>query len=404
MGSCTIARVDTEDTTLDFSSNAPTAHRYLSHEESTGVVCWKCGGSGSLLVKKTRSTRPRGTSSTSPRVRIPAGSRDCGPCSGTGRKPPSKLGPPKKKPSVRMFKPTSGWEPRGPKSRGSPHDPEWAPGQGEMLISLAGHWGLYQLESAHRTTSDDVLTAAIALDHVTKLYETEVKIPVRYLDIGTGLGSVLGMVSWGLLSDHTSRISLKAAAGIEAQTTHVMLARRTASYNDTLTHTTIVHGDLRDLAAGNLDILPGPRNSYDIVTGTPPYFPATHGSLPTDPSRGMCAFELRGGIEVYMEAAVIALARQARSRFVLCQTGREIPRTERAARDVGLDVLARWDIWGRTNHGGHVPLFCVFVCGWAEFGETVEAPRTVCVRDDEGQFTSEMLRLMDLVGKPTPCA
>ena len=33
--------------------------------------------------------------------------------------------------------------------------------------------------------------------------------------------------------------------------------------------------------------------SFDLVTGTPPYFPSTNGALPMDPGRGQCAFECR---------------------------------------------------------------------------------------------------------------
>ncbi|KAI8916679.1 hypothetical protein DFJ77DRAFT_460846 [Powellomyces hirtus] len=398
------------------------------------TVCWKCGGSGSVRVKGVKTVRgPKvvteggagatvdGKTAVAPQPRrSPAAMKPCAPCKGTGHQlEPSNGASKKQKPAVRPFKALEGWTMRGPAPRGNVESAatgrdggDWAPRPGEMLTSLAGGWMIYQLCDQHRYTTDDVCTAAIALRVVGALaasreFQSQ-PTPIKYLDIGTGLGSVLGMVTWGLLADHSSTTHLVRAAGIEAQTTHVQLALRTAAYNGTVPLTTIIHGDLRDLAAGSLVPPDGP-NSYDLVTGTPPYFPTTHGSLPTHPQRGMCSFELRGGIETYMQAAAKALTRDnPEARFVVCQTGREIPRTEHAASEVGFKVVQRWDVYGRSkdSNSRNFPLFCVFVCSWkGDDGEaSYERPtypvHLLHVRDETGNFSPMMRQLMFAVGKP----
>jgi tRNA1(Val) A37 N6-methylase TrmN6 len=232
------------------------------------------------------------------------------------------------------------------------------------------------------------MTAAVAVQTVQK----EGLSPKRYLDIGTGLASVLLMVHWKLGS------SLTATVGIEAQSKHLELASRSLAFNGCQEEIQLVHGDLRNLDNG----LTGNLGTFDLITGTPPYFPSRVGVLPTVSARGMCSFELRGGIEVYFQAAAKTLAPGRDSRFVVCQTSLEIPRTERAAHASGMTILERVDVHGKR--GKHGPLFSVFVCGWSQEQPVIDCPavRHVFARLEDNSYSEEMIQVMELLGKPIP--
>lgn len=75
-----------------------------------------------------------------------------------------------------------------------------------MLTSLCGRWMIYQIEHGHRTTTDDCALAAIIVQHFKSNHHVE-KLVERYIDLGTGLSSVLQLVSWGLeLQSHNALI------------------------------------------------------------------------------------------------------------------------------------------------------------------------------------------------------
>src|SRR5690606_19434386 len=85
-----------------------------------------------------------------------------------------------KEPPNRSFK---GWVIPGPVPPGA-RTPEAgaAPGPGETLDALCGHFRIYQLKKGHRYSSDDVLTA---------WYGTAWCPSARtVLDLGSGIGSV----------------------------------------------------------------------------------------------------------------------------------------------------------------------------------------------------------------------
>ena len=113
--------------------------------------------------------------------------------------------------------------------------------------------------------------------------------------------------------------------------------------------------------AGGEDIdsdMKGKDRYFDIITGTPPYFPLRNGALPQDAGRGQCAFECRGGIEAYLGACSRNLSHAASARCVLCQTYLEVTRTEASAKENGLVILKRLDVYGKEGQSN--PLFSVF--------------------------------------------
>ena len=161
----------------------------------------------------------------------------------------------------------------------------WYPSnKGEQLCNLVGDWRILQRVGSHRWTTDDIVTAKIAIEEISKLREM-VSGPLRYLDLGCGNGSVLQMTSWGLMGKHDVK-----AFGIEARSEAAALARRSLSFNigkDNIGNLiSVIHGDFRDLErkvpfeGRKGDNSPEQlKHFYDtkeerfqLVTGTPPYF------------------------------------------------------------------------------------------------------------------------------------
>eukprot|EP01083_Nonionella_stella_P040280 109416_1 len=76
---------------------------------------------------------------------------------------------------------------------------------------------------------------------------SEKKTPLRYLDLGCGNGSVLQMVSWGLLGEFEL-----TAFGIEARSEAASLARRSLTFNiGEGNQASVIHGDFRELEKGS---------------------------------------------------------------------------------------------------------------------------------------------------------
>jgi tRNA1(Val) A37 N6-methylase TrmN6 len=236
--------------------------------------------------------------------------------------------------------------------------------------ALIGDWHIYQRTGGHRTSTDDLITAWYAVHrHPDR--------PGRYLDLGCGIGSVMLMVS--------HKLRPPVAHGIEAQAQSVTMARRAIDElppNECAFR--IEHSDFR---AAELD---GER--YDVVTGSPPYFPLNAGVLPNDPQRRACRFEERGGVEGYVQTAARAMGERARF-YVVYQT-RWNDRLLRAASEHSLHVTGRADFLMR--HGRSEPFLTVFELS----RQPVDTPhRFDCaVRDADGQITREYQRLREELG------
>lgn len=235
---------------------------------------------------------------------------------------------------------------------------------------LIGDWYLYQREGGHRTSTDDVVTAWMAV-------RAAAGAPQRYLDLGCGIGSVL------LMAAHRLRPSV--AVGVEAQPQSVLMARRTiAELPGQVGHIQVVHGDFRDHAIES--------GSFDLVTGSPPYFPLSAGVLPEDSQRRACRFEARGGIEAYCDAASRALTDTGRFAVVF-QTAWDA-RVLAAATKAGLALWTRADLVMRV--GRNQPFLTVY-----EFRKAA-APRVetlgFAIRTADGAISAEYLAARRLLG------
>jgi tRNA1(Val) A37 N6-methylase TrmN6 len=249
------------------------------------------------------------------------------------------------------------------------------PGPDEDLCWLAGNWRILQRIDGHRTSLDDLLVAYLAATLLTT------RPPSRCLDLGCGIGSVLLFLAW--------RFPRAAFVGVEAQDVSAGLGRRSLLWNGIAARAEIHTGDFRDGGA-----VPGPE-LFDLVTGTPPYFPVGAGPESGNVQRAPCRFEHRGGIEAYCLAARSRLA--AGAPFVACQAWNQRERVEPAAVAAGLG-LTRWrEVIPRA---GKEPLLCIFAMRAADCAEALVVDPPLVVRDTQGRRTEEFKAIRGAMGMP----
>ena len=233
---------------------------------------------------------------------------------------------------------------------------------------LIGDWYIYQRTGGHRTSTDDVLTAW----HATR----DSSRPRRYLDLGCGIGSVLLMV--------VHRLRPERSLGIEAQPQSVLMARRSiAELPEDAPEVRVEESDFREHDFGD--------ERFDLITGSPPYFPLGTGVLPQDPQRLACRFETRGGVEGYCSTAAKVLADDGRLHLVF-QTEWDA-RVQDAAREAGLRIVDVCHFRMRTDSAK--PFLTTY-----ELRRTLRPlqSRTMAVRDAHGEYTVEMKRLRRELG------
>lgn len=276
-----------------------------------------------------------------------------------------------------MDRPTSprrpaGWIAPGPAPRGDQGRPELQVGPDEDLSYLAGDWRLFQPRRGHRWSLDDLVTAWVATDGVAPA--------TRVLDLGCGLGSVLQLVAW--------RWPEATVWGVEAQADRAALGRRSIAFNGCADRCRIVDGDLRH----GLEAL----GTFELVTGTPPYFPRGTGTESAATHAAPCRFELRGGVEDYLAAASTVLA--PGGRVVVCTSALEQPRMAPAAAAARLAHEAHWDVIPRD---GKPPLVMVDVFTAPGVAAASPQQRAIIVRDAAGAWTPAFQAVRAHFGMPT---
>ncbi|HEY4159119.1 MAG TPA: methyltransferase domain-containing protein, partial [Polyangiaceae bacterium] len=218
---------------------------------------------------------------------------------------------------------------------------------------------LYQRAKGHRFSSDDLLTAFVAYAAAPDAR--------RVLDLGCGIGSVLLHLAWSL---PTAELF-----GVEAQAVSFTLLQRNIARNALSPRVRAVCGDLRDAAA-----LAPLGAHFDLITGTPPYFPAGSALEARDEQREYARIEHRGGVEAYLTAGAPLLA--PNSALVLCGDARSELRVTRGAEAVGLSLRARLEVVARADQP---PLFSVWT-----------------LRAERGDFQQSRFTLRDAQGARTP--
>jgi tRNA1(Val) A37 N6-methylase TrmN6 len=178
-----------------------------------------------------------------------------------------------------------GWTIPGPIPPGAlGHGPELE--AGESLDALSGHFKLFQLQKGHRFSTDDVLTA---------WYGTSWAPSIRTaLDLGSGIGTVGTIAAW--------RLPTARFVTVEAQPESVRLARKSVQWNGLGDRMEIREGDFRDGSIIRAD------ERFDLVLGSPPYFPPGSGVEGDHPQKIACRFEMRGDIADYCSVAAAHLS------------------------------------------------------------------------------------------------
>ncbi len=212
-----------------------------------------------------------------------------------------------------------GWAKPGPVPPGAlSGEPAVEPG--ETLDAISGHFRLFQLANGHRFSTDDVLTAWYG----TSWCPTA----TRVLDLGSGIGTVGMIAAW--------RLPGARFVTVEAQTESVRLARKSAAWNGLAERYEIRTGDFRDpgvLAAAE---------TFDLVLGSPPYFPPGSGVESEHPQKLACRFEMRGTVADYCDTAARHLAAGGVFACVFpVDPDEQAERVHAGAREAGLTIV-RW--------------------------------------------------------------
>jgi tRNA1(Val) A37 N6-methylase TrmN6 len=188
---------------------------------------------------------------------------------------------------------------------------------GETLDGLCGHWRIFQLEKGNRFSTDDLVTAWYGTSWCPRA--------ARIADLGSGIGSVALLAAW--------RCPGAVVHTVEAQEQSLRLARKSIRTNGQEDRIFPRLGDLRD------PDLFGDQAPFDLVTGTPPYWPEGH-RLPASHAQSVPArLEVRGSIADYARAAARLLAPGGTFACVFPNDQRE--RALASLREAGLLCLRR---------------------------------------------------------------
>jgi tRNA1Val (adenine37-N6)-methyltransferase len=235
----------------------------------------------------------------------------------------------------------------------------------ETLDAISGHFRLFQLREGHRFSTDDILTA---------WYGTTWCPTARTaLDLGSGIGTVGMICAW--------RMPGTRFVTVEAQTESVSLAKKSARYNGLTDRYEIREGDFR--APGVLH----PDERFDLISGSPPYFPIETGVKSDHPQRVACRFELRGTVADYCSTAGRHLNTGGFFACVFPVEPAQLSRVEIAARSSGLVIVRRRPVVFRESEPPLIGLFGLMRADdlpeWFRGQTWIEPPLIIRTRDGE---------------------
>jgi tRNA1(Val) A37 N6-methylase TrmN6 len=202
--------------------------------------------------------------------------------------------------------------------------------EGETRDYITGHYSIFQYSRGHRFSTDDVLTAWYATQWAPRVE--------RAADLGSGIGSVALVVAW--------RLPGARIVTVEAQADSVRLARKSVRYNGLESRFTIHHGDLRAFVTGE---------RFDLVTGSPPYFPPGTAVEAEHPQAVPARIELRGTVADYAATAARILA--PGGIFVFVFPFGQRGRAEEAVAASGMTLLRRRDVVFKEGEPPRISLF-----------------------------------------------
>jgi len=255
-----------------------------------------------------------------------------------------------------------------------------SPAADETFDAISGHFRLFQLRDGHRFSTDDILVA---------WYGTSWCPTARTaLDLGSGIGTV-GMISaW--------RLPGARFVTVEAQPESVALARKSAQYNGLTDRYEIRAGDFREAGILRTD------EKFDLITGSPPYFPPDAGVKSDHPQKVACRFELRGDIADYCSVAAKHLAGGGFFACVFPAEPAQLARMRSAAKNSGLIIVRQRPVIFREGEPPLVALFGLMRADdlpeWFR-GQTWEEP-PLTIRTRKGEIHPEYSAVKLAIGFP----
>jgi tRNA1(Val) A37 N6-methylase TrmN6 len=181
---------------------------------------------------------------------------------------------------------------------------------------------------------------------------------------------------------------------IEAQEESVRLARKSVAYNGLVDRCDVRSGDFR--SPGAL----GSGERFDLVLGSPPYFPEGTGLEGDHPQKVAARFELRGDIADYGRVAAAHL--ETGGLFACVFPEEQRSRAESAAREAELAIVRRRPVVFREGSPPLVSLFGMMRTGdlpGAMRGRTWCEPPLV-IRRADGTIHPEYAAVKLAIGFP----
>lgn len=204
---------------------------------------------------------------------------------------------------------------------------------GETLDYLCGHYRIFQLEKGHRFSVDDLMTAWFGTSFCPSAG--------RIADLGSGIGSAGIIASW--------RCPGAVVHTVEAEAASLRLACKSIQYNGLQDRYFAHLGDLRDphLFAG--------ESPFDLVLGSPPYWPEGARVPALHPQAVSARLETRGHVGDYAIAAARLLA--PGGVYACVFPNDQIARATAAYKDAGLIVLHRREVIFKEGEPYGISLF-----------------------------------------------
>jgi tRNA1(Val) A37 N6-methylase TrmN6 len=224
--------------------------------------------------------------------------------------------------------------------------------------AITSRYRVHQRVRGHRYSLDDVV---VAWEAARARPDAQ-----RVIDLGSGIGSVAIMLAHALPE--------ATIAAVEAQEISFALLERNVARNGLGDRMPLFYGDLRETRRYEH------LGRFDLVTGTPPYFPAHACTLPPDSQRAHARVELRGGVEDYLAAASALVSDDGL--VVVCADATKPQRVIDGAQRAGLHPRTRRDVLPRE---GKAPLVGVWTLTRSE-GLLVRHPDLIA-RDASGART-----------------
>ena len=230
---------------------------------------------------------------------------------------------------------------------------------GETLDVICGWFRIFQYAKGHRYSTDDVLTAWYGTMNAPRVD--------RAADLGSGIGSVATIAAW--------RLPGATFCTVEAQEISLHLARKSMRYNGLDSRVTLYQGDLRD------ESILANEKPFDLVTGSPPYWPVGTASEAAHAQAIPARLEVRGGVADYAKAAARILAPGGIFAFVFPTA--QLDRAIDGVKDANLKLIRRRDVILKE---GEPPLITLFAASRASdipatYETFVEPPLTIRTRD-----------------------